>query len=826
MGNTAPRHSFKYNVEQDNSSVGSTESQPSPRCYRYNMTQGKSQGQHVTPSVTMEMTCDNLQHLCCSADGTVWVCRRPQILQLDRKGQTLLLLEVKIEICGLAAGSKDDLIFTDGKNKRLIYTRFDGDIITKKVMSTNDWFPIGICFAENGDIVVGLFLPSARGRVTRYSEDGDVISAVEHDNHGDQLYSFPAFVTENGNGDIVVSDHLRRAVIVVDRWGRYRFTYTADKLNRPDAVPFLPFGVCCDSLLNIIVADSCNDCLHLVSVNGEFLYILLNKSSGLYRPVALSMSKNEKLFVGDRNGIKIFKLDRQQVSTEDSKSSRSNSLSSLEINRVSGSGEKTQMSERVRVGNHPSGSLSLHRSSTEKGISTMADFGRKEQVAVNIQKSQSLRGNQSVPNLNAFIAKQKGEGGSVNKKITQTPQQVHAMTSQSTAVPTNNPNPLHSSSTTLNKAATLPLKTSMTNFNSGMPSPFTFRKTNALTNSSRTMEQSPLSITTSSALTCTTVPKTSISTLSTTTLQPSLSKDPKMTTVSSGATANMKIKESTSSPAVATQVSKSNTSSVSSTKETSGTSKKVPTSKTIPDKSSDKKSSSSPPDSNNESVTKPKAIQSSDRKEATGTPKSSPKKAKSAKSSKDSKEKDTKGMKSSSGTSNNEKGAKAKPISDSKTSQSPGMKEISAGTSNSSSKKTSSSSSSSKDSKEKKTGSQDTRKEPEVVSSSGRDNSQNHVQIHKKTEEIKQNPQSAASSRKPPSTKEISSETKEKTTTTVSLHSESNKTDVVRRNEHSDVCRSVKATEPLSSDTKETSNTVPSGKSRTRDSNIIESTRI
>lgn len=783
------------------------------------MTQGKSQGQHVTPSVTMEMTCDNLQHLCCSADGTVWVCRRPQILQLDRKGQTLLLLEVKIEICGLAAGLKDDLIFTDGKNKRLIYTRFDGDVITKKVMSTNDWFPIGICFAENGDIVVGLFLPSARGRVTRYSEDGDVISAVEHDNHGSQLYSFPAFVAENGNGDIVVSDHLRRAVIVVDRWGRYRFTYTADKLNRPDAVPFLPFGVCCDSLLNIIVADSCNDCLHLVSVNGEFLYILLSKSSGLYRPVALSMTKNEKLFVGDRNGIKIFKLDRQQVSTEDRKSSRSNSLSSLEINRVSGSGDKTQMPERVRVGSHSSGSLSLHRSSTEKGISTMADFGRKEQTAVSIQKSQSLRVNQSVPNLNVFASKQKGEGGSVNK--IQTPQQVNATTSQSSVLTTNNPNSLHSSSTSLNKAATLPLKSSMTNLNSGMPSPFTFRKTNTLAKTSRTMEQSPLSITTASSSTCTTLPRTSLSTSSTTTLHPSHSKDLKTAMSSSGATANTKIKDSMSSLAVATQVSTSHTSSVSLTKEPSGMSNKTPTSKTIPDKSSDKKSSSSPPVSNNESVTKSKPLQSPGIKEATGTPKSSPKKAKSAKSSKDSKEKDTKGMKSPSGTSYNETVAKVKPISDSKKSQSPGMKEISTGTS----KKTSSASSSSKDSKVKKTGGQDTKKEPEVVSSSGRDNSQNHVQIHSKTGEVKQNPQSTASSRESSSPKELLSETKQKTT--VPLQSESNKTDVTRKSdEHSDVSNSVKATEPLSSDTKEISNSVPSGKSRKRDSNIIESTRI
>nr|XP_022308470.1 mucin-5AC-like [Crassostrea virginica]XP_022308471.1 mucin-5AC-like [Crassostrea virginica]XP_022308472.1 mucin-5AC-like [Crassostrea virginica]XP_022308473.1 mucin-5AC-like [Crassostrea virginica] len=431
MGNTVPRHSFKYKVDPDYSSAGSNESLPSPRCYRYNMTQGKSQGQHVTPSLMTEMSCDNLQHLCCSSDGTVWVCRRPQIIQLDGKGQTLLLLEVKIEICGLAASRQGELVFTDGKNKRLISTRFEDDVITKKVMSTNDWFPIGVCFAENGDIVVGLFLPSNRGRVHRYTEDGDTRYTLENDNNDCPMFCFPAFVTENGNGDVIVSDHLKRAVIAVDRWGRYRFSYIADKLNRPDAVPFLPFGVCCDSSLNIIVSDSCNDCLHLISVNGEFLYMLLTKSSGLYRPVALSMGRNGKLYVGDRNGIKIFHMDTHKVASSDGrKSTRANSLSSLEINRTSGNIENSQ----TRTGSNANSSITLKRSSTEKNISgNVLDFS----------KSYS--------------------GGSGGQKT----------------------NPMSSSFSFPNKSATLPLKTSLTTASSGLCSPLTSRRTNTLINASR-----------------------------------------------------------------------------------------------------------------------------------------------------------------------------------------------------------------------------------------------------------------------------------------------------------------------------------------------------
>lgn len=74
--------------------------------------------------------------------------------------------------------------------------------------------------------------------------------------------------------------------------------------------------------------------------------------------------------------------------------------------------------------------------------------------------------------------------------------------------------------------------------------------------------------------------------------------------------------------------------------------------------------------------------------------------------------------------------------------------------------------------------------------------------------------------------KEILSEINEKVIIIVLLYSESNKIDVVRRNEYLDVCRSVKVKEFLFFDIKEISNIVFSGKSRIRDFNIIEFIRI
>ncbi|XP_048748395.2 mucin-2-like [Ostrea edulis] len=425
MGN-----SVKYKVDPDVASSSSNESLPSPRCYRYNMTQGKTRGQQVTPVIMWELPCDNLQHLCCSIDGTVWVCRRPQILQLGPKGQSMFLLEVKVEICGLAASNQGDLVFTDGKNKRLISTRFDDDVITKKVMSTEEWYPIGVCCAGNGDIIVGLFLPEEQGRVTRYSVTGETREVIQKDSSGNQLYKFPAFLAENGNGDIVVSDHLKRTVTVVDRWGRYRFTYTAGELNRQDTVPFLPFGICCDSFWNIIVADCCNDCVHLISVNGEFLHLLFDKSCGLFRPVALSMTQDRKLYVGDRNGIKIFKMDGLQTSREVCKTSRANSLSSMGNNRTGRSNDwKISESAQVLIS---SGSSSLKKT-TERNNPTNPGFYNKAQTMPR------LRSKASECNFDVITTNPESIGDAKNRKNILVPP------STITSSPSNRSQPLTSS---------------------------------------------------------------------------------------------------------------------------------------------------------------------------------------------------------------------------------------------------------------------------------------------------------------------------------------------------------------------------------------------
>lgn len=52
--------------------------------------------------------------------------------------------------------------------------------------------------------------------VTRYNKTGDEIQTIQYDYRGQEMYLHPLYITENNNGDVVVSDN-KEAVVVTDR---------------------------------------------------------------------------------------------------------------------------------------------------------------------------------------------------------------------------------------------------------------------------------------------------------------------------------------------------------------------------------------------------------------------------------------------------------------------------------------------------------------------------------------------------------------------------------------------------------------------------------
>lgn len=155
--------------------------------------------------------------------------------------------------------------------------------------------PNGTAMCKTGDILVCLWNQSleknSHGLVLKLNMSGKKIFEIES-NKSRRLFTCPVYVTENGNEDVCVSD--LDAVVVTDRMGMFRFRYTGRGDPQID-----PYGICCDSRFNIIIADMKNDKIHMIDEDGEFLHYI--QYDGMKMPRALCIDEKDNLYVGEWN---------------------------------------------------------------------------------------------------------------------------------------------------------------------------------------------------------------------------------------------------------------------------------------------------------------------------------------------------------------------------------------------------------------------------------------------------------------------------------------------------------------------------------------------
>lgn len=120
--------------------------------------------------------------------------------------------------------------------------------------------------ASTKNLIVGMQRKDKRtGKVVRYNQSGELTQTIKHSNTGQELYREPRYVTENNNGDIVVSDH--GVVVVTDSGGRHRFSYK----GHPPESPLSPHGICTDVLSQIIICEELTNTVQVISREGKFL---------------------------------------------------------------------------------------------------------------------------------------------------------------------------------------------------------------------------------------------------------------------------------------------------------------------------------------------------------------------------------------------------------------------------------------------------------------------------------------------------------------------------------------------------------------------------
>ncbi|XP_065938679.1 tripartite motif-containing protein 3 [Magallana gigas] len=255
----------------------------------------------LSPSVTVPGV-DDVLHISLGKSGRLWVSDDVgNLVQTDLQGNQLQKIQTSGRDEGYHTVTQDgDLIYTDKDNK--VINRITPDNTITEFIKKGDWAPISIHSSHiNGDLLVGMET-NGEAKVTKYNKIGTEIQNIQRDNKGQVLYSYPRYITENINGDVCVSDYNKHAVLVVDKSGQHRFSYTGQGSGLG------PYGICTDVLGHILVCDDISETVHFLDKDGQFLSLLLTSQQGVDYPLSVCVDDENNLWVGQlTNTVTVYK---------------------------------------------------------------------------------------------------------------------------------------------------------------------------------------------------------------------------------------------------------------------------------------------------------------------------------------------------------------------------------------------------------------------------------------------------------------------------------------------------------------------------------------
>ncbi|XP_065934599.1 uncharacterized protein [Magallana gigas] len=258
-------------------------------------------------------------HISCVTSDRVWVSDYNNLMLTDTTGVPLHRVEDSCSrLYGLhTVNSESELIYIDrnyninklSKDMKTTTTFIEGTDSTLRPRCVY-WSP------STGDLLVAMYKYDTKtSKVTRYNQSGQLAQIIQNDNTGLGLYRQPNYITENINGDVMVSDH--SAVVVTERGGRHRFSYT----GHPSGSGLEPSGICTDALSHILVCDDKTKTVQMLDRDGQFLSHLLIRPSRIFRPWSLSYDVNtHHLWVGSwyNNTVVIYRyITRQDALTDE-----------------------------------------------------------------------------------------------------------------------------------------------------------------------------------------------------------------------------------------------------------------------------------------------------------------------------------------------------------------------------------------------------------------------------------------------------------------------------------------------------------------------------
>nr|XP_022289264.1 uncharacterized protein LOC111101188 [Crassostrea virginica] len=232
-------------------------------------------------------------HISCVTPDRVWVSDENNLILTDTAtGKQLHSVEHSLYLDSgkHTVNCEGELIYID-KEYNIIKLCNDMKTTTTLIKHTDTTWETRCvyCSPSSGDLLVGMCTAKFpyTGKVMRYDNTGKYKQTIPHDDNTPHiLYKYPRYITENNNGDVLVSDGFREAVVVTSGEGVHRFSYTGP----PSGSGLLPQGICTDVMSHILVSDYWTFTVQMLDRDGQFLsYVLTRQTPGMdYRPRGLS----------------------------------------------------------------------------------------------------------------------------------------------------------------------------------------------------------------------------------------------------------------------------------------------------------------------------------------------------------------------------------------------------------------------------------------------------------------------------------------------------------------------------------------------------------
>nr|XP_022337210.1 uncharacterized protein LOC111133278 isoform X3 [Crassostrea virginica] len=199
-------------------------------------------------------------HISCVTPDRVWVSDDSNLILTDTAtGKQLHSVEHPLNLLfssGIHTVNCDsELIYID-EDKNINKPSSDMKTTATLIEHTDTtWKPRCVyCLPSSGDLLVGMWrrdTSTDTGKVMRYDNTGKHKQTIpNNDNTPHTLYEWPCYLTENNNGDVLVSDWDR--VVVTSGEGVHRFSYTGP----PSGSRLEPRGICTDVMSHILTTEN------------------------------------------------------------------------------------------------------------------------------------------------------------------------------------------------------------------------------------------------------------------------------------------------------------------------------------------------------------------------------------------------------------------------------------------------------------------------------------------------------------------------------------------------------------------------------------------